>query len=83
MNILITGSTSGIGLQLARDYLAQTHTVYCCGRNAAILKTLKDDFPEHARNLTDAKDYVIAPYVPNQWIFGDPRAYELSLRYSF
>ncbi len=49
MNILITGSTSGIGLQLARDYLAQTHTVYCCGRNAAILKTLKDDFPEHAR----------------------------------
>ena len=49
MNILITGSTSGIGLQLARDYLAQAHTVYCCGRNAAVLKTLKNDFPEHAR----------------------------------
>lgn len=34
-----------------------------------------------ARNLTDEEDYVLAPYVPNQWIFGDPRAYELSLRY--
>lgn len=35
------------------------------------------------RNLTDEEDYVIAPYVSNQWIFGDPRAYEISLRYSF
>ncbi len=35
------------------------------------------------KNLTDEEDYVIAPYVPNQWIFGDPRSYELSLRYSF
>lgn len=34
-----------------------------------------------ARNLTDEEDYVLAPYVPNQWIFGDPRSYELSLRY--
>ncbi|MFK7864161.1 MAG: TonB-dependent receptor, partial [Pseudohongiellaceae bacterium] len=34
-----------------------------------------------ARNLTDDEDYVLAPYVPNQWIFGDPRSYELSLRY--
>lgn len=35
-----------------------------------------------ARNLTDEEDYVLAPYVPNQWIFGDPRAYELSVRFS-
>lgn len=35
-----------------------------------------------ARNLTDEEDYVLAPYVPNQWIFGDPRSYELSFRYS-
>ncbi len=34
-----------------------------------------------ARNLSNEKDYVLAPYVPNQWIFGDPRAYELSIRY--
>ena len=35
-----------------------------------------------ARNLTNEDDYVLAPYVPNQWIFGDPRAYELSFRFS-
>ena len=34
------------------------------------------------RNLTDEEDYVLAPYVSNQWIFGDPRAFEISLRYS-
>ena len=60
MNILITGSTSGIGLQLARDYLAQAHTVYCCGRNAAVLKTLKHDNPRLARiacfDVTDRDD---------------------------
>jgi len=33
------------------------------------------------RNLTDEEDYVLAPYVPNQWIFGDPRSYELSVRF--
>ncbi|MEX0963935.1 MAG: TonB-dependent receptor [Pseudohongiellaceae bacterium] len=35
------------------------------------------------KNLSNEDDYVIAPYVSNQWIFGDPRAYEVSLRYSF
>ena len=33
------------------------------------------------RNLTNEEDFVLAPYVPNQWIFGDPRAFEISLRY--
>tara|TARA_B110000858_G_scaffold3502_1_gene4034 strand:- start:7601 stop:8347 length:747 start_codon:yes stop_codon:yes gene_type:complete len=51
MNILITGSSSGIGMQLARDYLAQSHTVYCCGRNAASLKMLASDFPNLAQIL--------------------------------
>ena len=49
MNILITGSSSGIGLQLARDYLADSNTVYCCGRNAAVLKTLKSEFRDFAQ----------------------------------
>jgi iron complex outermembrane recepter protein len=35
------------------------------------------------RNLTDADDYVLSEYVPGQWVFGDPRAYEVSVRYSF
>lgn len=34
------------------------------------------------KNLTDEEDYVIAPYISNQWIFGDPRSFEISLRYS-
>ena len=34
------------------------------------------------RNLSDEEDFVVAPYVANQWIFGNPRSFELSLRYS-
>lgn len=35
------------------------------------------------RNLTDEKDYVLSQYITDQWVFGEPRAYELSLSYSF
>jgi iron complex outermembrane recepter protein len=35
------------------------------------------------RNLTNEKDYVLSEYVTNQWVFADPRAYEISLRYNF
>ncbi len=35
-----------------------------------------------ARNFTNEKDFVLAQYGANQWIFGDPRSYELSFRYS-
>lgn len=48
MNVLITGSSSGIGLQLARDYLSQGATVYCCGRNKAAIQILVDDYPSQA-----------------------------------
>ncbi len=48
MNVLITGSSSGIGQQLARDYLAQGDTVYCCGRNKSALQILVDDYPTTA-----------------------------------
>lgn len=40
MNILITGASSGIGAQLARDYLAENHRVYACGRNRERLQQL-------------------------------------------
>lgn len=52
MNILITGTTSGIGQQLAIDYLSEGHTVYCCGRNLAALATLSKRFPILAKNLS-------------------------------
>ena len=52
MNILITGTTSGIGKQLALDYLAEGHLVYCCGRNPAALQALSQQFPEQAKTLS-------------------------------
>lgn len=52
MNVLITGSTSGIGRQLALDYLAQQHTVYCCGRNESALAELQDQYPHTAKLLS-------------------------------
>ncbi|RUO31681.1 short-chain dehydrogenase [Aliidiomarina sedimenti] len=40
MNILITGATSGIGEQVARDYAAAGHQVWVCGRNQEKLSQL-------------------------------------------
>ncbi|MBL4572492.1 MAG: TonB-dependent siderophore receptor, partial [Gammaproteobacteria bacterium] len=53
--------------------------------DASVNWAATDDLTVTARvkNLTNEEDYVIAPYVSNQWIFGDPRAYEVSLRFSF
>ena len=36
-----------------------------------------------ARNLTDEGDYVLSQYTPDQWVFADPRSYELTLRLNF
>ncbi len=46
MNILITGATSGIGEQLARDYAAAGHKVIACGRNQSALQQLVDAYPQ-------------------------------------
>ena len=40
-HILITGATSGIGNQLAKDYLLDDHHVYAVGRDDAALAELK------------------------------------------
>lgn len=67
MNILITGTTSGIGYKLAQDYLNEGHKVYCCGRNAAVLADLTSPFGENAiplqfdvQDLDDCKQVLAA-----------------------
>ncbi|MGP3482545.1 SDR family NAD(P)-dependent oxidoreductase, partial [Escherichia coli] len=40
LSIVITGATSGIGLQLAMDYLSQGHDMYTVGRNSDVLHRL-------------------------------------------
>lgn len=35
-----------------------------------------------ARNLGDESDYVQAQYGTNQWIFGEPRSWEIGIRYA-
>ena len=52
MNILITGTTSGIGLKLAQDYLAAGNTVHCCGRNKPVLHQLVKAFGDKATPIT-------------------------------
>ncbi|WP_127347951.1 SDR family NAD(P)-dependent oxidoreductase [Pseudidiomarina mangrovi] len=58
MNILITGATSGIGEQLARDYAAAGHKVIACGRNQSALQQLVDAYPQQITaqqlDVTDA-----------------------------
>ncbi len=43
--ILITGATSGIGEQLARDYARAGNRVIACGRNQAKLEQLQQQYP--------------------------------------
>lgn len=39
--IFITGATSGIGLEMTKQLIAQGHTVYATGRNSSALKSLE------------------------------------------
>ena len=41
--ILITGSTSGLGLVCAKNFIAKEATVYVCGRKKKNLALLKND----------------------------------------
>ena len=54
MKVLITGATSGIGLQLATDYLDDGHFVHCCGRNTTSLDQLNRKYED--RSETHAFD---------------------------
>lgn len=45
MKIIIIGATSGIGKELAQQYLALGHTVAVTGRRAGLLVELKEQYP--------------------------------------
>lgn len=49
--VLITGATSGIGQQLALDYLKDGWQVLACGRNTEKLAALKAQNPIHCQTL--------------------------------
>jgi uncharacterized oxidoreductase len=54
--ILITGGSSGIGLALARAFLARGNTVLACGRNATRLEKARDELPELNTLICDISD---------------------------
>ncbi|MCG9578082.1 SDR family NAD(P)-dependent oxidoreductase [Vibrio tubiashii] len=73
--VLITGATSGIGLQLAKDYADNGFEVYACGRNEERLSELKDTYTNlHpiAFDLTDLEATSLAlstlHSTPDLWI---------------
>ncbi|MCK5521233.1 MAG: SDR family NAD(P)-dependent oxidoreductase [Candidatus Marinimicrobia bacterium] len=45
--IIIIGCTSGIGLELSRQYMQRGELIGGCGRNKEKLSELKKEFPEH------------------------------------
>ncbi|MCK5683735.1 SDR family NAD(P)-dependent oxidoreductase, partial [bacterium] len=45
--IIIIGCTSGIGLELSRQYMQRGELIGGCGRNKAKLSVLQNEFPEH------------------------------------
>ncbi len=75
-SVLITGATSGIGKQLAKDFADAGAKVIACGRNRQVLQELEDYSPAIATISFDVTDYQqtrealsVLPFIPNVWIF--------------
>ncbi len=51
--ILITGGASGIGLGLTERFIAENNTVIICGRRAATLQEVKNQFPSVITRICD------------------------------
>ncbi|MFC3158457.1 SDR family NAD(P)-dependent oxidoreductase [Chryseobacterium arachidis] len=54
--ILITGGTSGIGLELAKQLTEKGASIIVTGRNPETLKTAKEKFPKIHTFLSDVSD---------------------------
>jgi short-subunit dehydrogenase len=70
MNVVITGSTQGIGLGMAREFLERGHDVMISSRRPDavddVVATLRNDFPDRkiAGRVCDVAEY---PQVQNLW----------------
>jgi iron complex outermembrane receptor protein len=81
-NVQIGGGFRRVDSRFANDQNTEempSYTVFDASVNWMATENLT--VTGRVRNLTNEEDFVLAPYVLNQWIFGDPRAFELSLRY--
>ena len=74
--VFITGATSGIGHQLAQDYLKAGRRVIACGRNQQALESLSRDYDGLETlcfDLTDKQQtqqiLSTLPLIPDVWIF--------------
>ncbi|TFH92806.1 SDR family NAD(P)-dependent oxidoreductase [Vibrio ouci] len=74
--VLITGATSGIGLQLAKDYASAGVAVLACGRNQEVLEQLSSQYATLTPlvfDLTDSEQTGTVlkslPFIPQLWIF--------------
>ncbi|EEX91949.1 short chain dehydrogenase [Vibrio orientalis CIP 102891 = ATCC 33934] len=74
--VLITGATSGIGLQLAKDYASAGVDVLACGRNQTILEQLSSRYSNLTPLMFDLTDveqtekvFKSLPFIPKLWIF--------------
>lgn len=60
MNIFIAGGTSGIGLALAKNYLAQGHSVAICGRDLNKLNLESSKMNQYQVNVLNKEDLLAA-----------------------
>ncbi|HAU8250435.1 TPA: SDR family oxidoreductase [Vibrio vulnificus] len=75
-SVLITGATSGIGKQLAKDFADEGAKVIACGRNRQVLQELEQYSSAIATISFDVTDYQqtqealsVLPFIPNVWLF--------------
>lgn len=74
--VLITGATSGIGHQLAKDYADNGWHVIACGRNTSVLDQMVESSPAISSLVFDQTDLeqtksalAHLPVTPQLWIF--------------